>query len=117
MDTKHNTKFEREMKMYFQTSFRNVGLYTTVSFAILGYSRYYRDKIEYYNIILILCSLIVLLISFLLNTYLYQDLHKFKELEVEKNIEISRWTLLNSIMFLVHSILILLGVITLLRYI
>lgn len=43
--------------MYFHTSLRNVGLFTTLSFGALGYSRYYRDKIQFYNLILILyCS-------------------------------------------------------------
>ena len=108
------SKLEKEMTMYFQTSFRNVGLYTTVSLAMLGYSRYYRDKNANYNVVLIFCSLIVLCISFLLNTYIFNDLHSFKE--KEKEISISRWALLNKGMFFVHAVLFSLGCMTLFRF-
>jgi len=57
------SKLEKEMTMYFQTSFRNVGLYTTVSLAMLGYSRYYRDKNAHYNVILIF-NCVMYIVSF-----------------------------------------------------
>ena len=37
-------KTEKDVLMYYQTSIRNVALTTAVSFAALGYSRFYRDK-------------------------------------------------------------------------
>ena len=49
-------KTEKDLFMYFQTALRNVGLYTSISFASLGYSRYYRDKNSIYNLYLILVS-------------------------------------------------------------
>ena len=39
----------KDLLMFYQTTLRNVGLYTTISFAALGYSRFYRDKSILYS--------------------------------------------------------------------
>ncbi len=38
----------KDILMYYQTTIRNVALTTTVSFAALGYSRFYRSKSSIY---------------------------------------------------------------------
>ena len=59
-----NTKFdEKSILMYYHTTLRNVGLYTSVSLALLGYSRFYRGKIYLYNISFILLSLTLLVLT------------------------------------------------------
>lgn len=59
-----NTKFdEKSILMYYHTTLRNVGLYTSVSLALLGYSRFYRGKIYLYNISFILLSLTLLILT------------------------------------------------------
>ena len=35
---------ERDLLMFYHTSIRNIALFTSVSFAALGYSRFYRGK-------------------------------------------------------------------------
>ena len=50
-DNKKNEIFksEKDVLMYYQTTLRNVGLTTAVSFAALGYSRFYREKSLLYS--------------------------------------------------------------------
>jgi uncharacterized protein YacL len=64
---------------YFHTAFRNVGLFTSVSFAALAYARFYRGKDKLYDIIMIITSLIFLIIAILISYFLMnelQDLNK-----------------------------------------
>lgn len=85
-------KTEKDLLMYFQTALRNVGLYTSVSFASLGYSRYYRDKSSIYNLYLILVSLIFLLVSLFVCHYLLKDIKHFQK-DV-KSEQINKWLVL-----------------------
>lgn len=64
---------EKDMIMMYHTSLRNVGLFTSVSFAALGYSRFYRGKNRIYNVFLILASLAFIFSSLMINWYLIQD--------------------------------------------
>lgn len=64
---------EKDLIMMFHTSIRNVALFTSVSFAALGYSRFYRGKNRIYNVFLILASLIFMFCSLMMNWYLIQD--------------------------------------------
>ena len=61
---------EKDFLMYFQTSIRNLGLYLSVSLAILAVSRAYRGKNRIYNVSFIVLSLIILYISVYNNYYL-----------------------------------------------
>ena len=54
---------EKDILMYFHTTLRNMGLYTSLSFGALGYSRFYRGKSPTYNIYLIIVSLVFTFIS------------------------------------------------------
>ena len=104
---------KKEIMMYYHTTFRNVGLLTTLSFGSLGYSRYYRGKIYYYNIVLILVSLILLLMAILFNLYLYTDIQEYVNEYQDKDVE--RFVTINYIMAGVHSVLALLCIFTLFR--
>jgi hypothetical protein len=64
---------EKDIIMMYHTSLRNVGLFTSVSFAALGHSRFYRGKNRIYNVFLILASLIFMFCSLMMNWYLIQD--------------------------------------------
>ena len=72
----------KEVQMLFHTNLRNVGLFTSISLAMLGYSRYYRKTNQLYNI-----SFIVISIAFLgIATYL--DIMLLRNLErANKNID------------------------------
>jgi len=55
----------KDTLMFYQTSLRNVGLYTSISLALLGVSRFYRGKGDpMYNIAFILISLATLMLAF-----------------------------------------------------
>tara|TARA_B100000925_G_C21953487_1_gene450062 strand:- start:140 stop:523 length:384 start_codon:yes stop_codon:yes gene_type:complete len=69
---------ERDFLIYFQTSIRNLALYLSVSLAILGVSRAYREKNRLYNISFIVLSLIILYISLYNNYFLIKTLEKMK---------------------------------------
>ncbi len=103
----------RELVMYYQTTIRNVFLSTTVSFAALGYSRFYREKSKLYENSLVLISLLILICSVTLNYNLYDSLNKYKK--NSKYSEINRWTIINNIYFFVHLILLIFGTYTLYR--
>jgi hypothetical protein len=55
----------KDTLMFYQTSLRNVGLYTSISLALLGVSRFYRGKGDVvYNIAFILVSMATLMLAF-----------------------------------------------------
>ena len=75
-------KFEsyRDLVMFYQTTIRNVALTTAVSFAALGYSRFYRGKSKMYTSGMVFVSLLIICASFILNYYLYNSIQKYKDL-------------------------------------
>ena len=78
----------RDAMMLYQTTLRNVGLYTSVSLALLGYSRFYRGKgNSLYNISFIIISMIFLLFALVIVRNLLADhkiiLDKFSDDEKE----------------------------------
>jgi hypothetical protein len=64
---------QKDLHMWFHTSLRNVGLFTSVSFGALAYSRVYREKRPIYNLFLILASIIFMMVSLMINWYLIQN--------------------------------------------
>ena len=70
---------EKDILMYFHTSVRNMGLYTSLSFGALGYSRFYRGKNPIYNIYLILVSLAFTFISIYTGICAIKDLETFNK--------------------------------------
>lgn len=69
---------EKDILMYYHTTFRNIGLYTSVSVAMLGYSRFYRGKNKLYNLAFIIISLVFLLFSLLVTKHLIQMVSEMK---------------------------------------
>jgi len=104
-------KTDKELLMYFHTSFRNVGLYTSMSFAALGYSRYYRDKNEFYNIYLIVSSLIFISTSLYICFNLSRDIRHYQKDVQGKRIK--NLTPLPYIVGLVNTGILVLGIFTL----
>ena len=113
---KLSTEFEnlRQFHMYFQTSIRNVALTTAVSCAILGYSRFYRNRDFYmYNNLLIFASVLVIAASCYLNVLLMQNVNKNKKRDGFKYL--NNYLNVNVVFLVVHIILIILGILTLFR--
>jgi hypothetical protein len=83
----------KDTLMFYQTALRNVGLYTSISLALLGYSRFYRGKgNSLYNIAFIIISMIFLLMAILILHKLINNLNFFmtKLSEDEKGV-IREW--------------------------
>ena len=92
---------ERDLLMYFSTALRNVGLFTSVSFAALGYSKYYRSKNSIHNIYLILVSLFFLFASIYIAYYLVQDIETFNNDKTNKIME--KWILIPKAIIVVNG--------------
>ena len=99
--------------MYYQTSIRNVALTTAVSFAALGYSRFYRGKSIMYTSGMVFVSLLIIVTSFILNYHLYNSIQKYKNLPKTK--QIRNWEIVNILFFVSHAIAILFAYYTLYR--
>ena len=66
---------EKDLIMMYHTSLRNVGLYTSLSLALLGYSRYYRGKGSMiYNVAFIIFSILFMVAAITIGSYLVQDI-------------------------------------------
>ncbi len=104
---------EKDLLMFYQTSLRNVGLYTSVSLALLGYSRFYRGKNKIYNIVFILLSLAVLLCAIAICKYLVADLTKMQE-NVDTDY-LDKWIAIPRYILVVNTAVGFFGFITLLR--
>ena len=103
-----------QLLMYYQTAFRNVALTTAVSFATLGYSRFYRDKSKMYTSSLVFVSLLIVFCSILLNYNLYNII--LEHYLDDKNLNAAnRFLIVNKIFFVIHIIIFLLAAYTLLR--
>jgi hypothetical protein len=66
----------KEVQLLFHTNLRNVGLFTSISLAMLGYSRYYRKISQLYNITFILISIAFLGIATYLDIILLRNLER-----------------------------------------
>ena len=108
---------KKDILMYYHTSMRNVGLYTSVSVAMLGYSRFYRDKIKLYNISFILISLTFLLFSLLINYHVLKMVNEMNEYlkDRESNIDITHLFTLPYIIFFANILVFIFGLWTLKR--
>lgn len=106
----------KNIMMFYHTTLRNVGLYTSISFGALGYSRYYRGKSQTYNIGLIIIGLVFNLIAFTINYYLLNDmksfLHVYKE-DQDASLLLDKWMLIPNVVFGIQIILFLFGAYTL----
>ena len=70
-----------QLLTYYQTSLRNIGLFTSLSFGSLVYSRFYRGKIWLINILLIIISIIFIVTTLFLIHFLRNDLRNHSSSE------------------------------------
>lgn len=70
---------QKDLHMWFHTSLRNVGLFTSISFGALAYSRVYREKRAFYNLFLILASIIFMMVSLMINWYLIKNYEAYQK--------------------------------------
>jgi|TARA_B110000285_G_C15107869_1_gene609135 hypothetical protein len=105
-----------QLLMFYHTTFRNVALTTAVSYATLGYSRYYRGKSKVYVAGLIIVSMLLVTCSVVLNYNLYNIILEHNSVNKKLN-SANRFLILNKLFLLIHSIVFLFAGYTLLRII
>lgn len=103
-----------KFSIYFHTTLRNIGLYTSLSYGSLAYSRFHRGTTPIFDIMLITISIAFLSIAFILNYFLYQDMNSFI-MKQKQGDEVSKWVPISKAIFGIHVILFILGVFTLMR--
>ena len=111
---KDSTEINKKFDIYFHSAFRNVGLYTSVSFAALAYSRVHRGTTPIYDMILIAISMAFLLLSFTMNYVLNRDVKQHLE-QSEVSEKEKMYLLITQVVFGIHGILFILGLGTLVR--
>lgn len=73
---------EKDLLMFYQTSLRNVGLFTSVSLALLAVSRYYRGKTILFNTAYIFFSLLFLIAAMLICYFLIQTI-EYEKMQID----------------------------------
>ena len=68
----------KDIAMYFHSSFRNVGLYTSIGFASSAASKH-TSITKTSKIILVIVSMVLVFVSVLLNLYLFNRLYRLHE--------------------------------------
>jgi len=106
----------KDILMYYQTSIRNVALTTAVSFAALGYSRFYRGKSSLYSSGLTLVSLLIIAASCILNINLYNLIEHHAIIDNSLT-SANNYLIVNKIFMISHSMIILFGLYTFYRLI
>ena len=97
-----------KINSYFQTTVRNVGIYTSISFASLGYFRAHRNKDKIINIMMILIGIMFTILALLFTTYLLDDINTITE-GVERDY-INKWIIIPQIMYVLNIILLVVSV-------
>ncbi len=106
----------KDVLMYYQTTIRNVALTTAVSFAALGYSRFYRGKSTIYASGLVLVSLLIISSSCIININLYNLIINHSKTD-NSLISANNFLSVNILFMISHIMIILFGLYTFYRLI
>lgn len=106
----------KDVLMYYQTTIRNVAITTAVSFAALGYSRFYRGKSTIYASGLVLVSLLIISSSCIININLYNLIINHTKTD-NSLISANNFLSVNILFMISHIIIILFGLYTFYRLI
>ena len=103
---KEGFKSVKDVGMYFHSSFRNVGLFTSLTFASMAAAtKFMKDDIFRY-ITLLSMSLLLLIISILLNYFIFSRIailaNKFDGLNI--------WIMTSVVMFILQIALLIFGI-------
>lgn len=113
-EQKETTEVNKKFDMYFHSALRNVGLYTSLSFGALAYSRVHRGTTPIYDMVLIAISMAFLLLSFTMNYVLNSDVKQHLE-QSETSEKEKMYLLVTQSVFGIHGVLFILGLGTLAR--
>jgi hypothetical protein len=106
----------KEILMYYQTTIRNVAITTAVSFAALGYSRFYRGKSPIYSSGLALVSLLIISASCIININLYTFINYHNKTDISLT-SANNFLIVNILFMISHAIIIMFGLYTFYRLI
>lgn len=115
------SEISNEILTSFHTSLRNVGLFTSVSFAALTYSRYYRSKNDnLYNISLIIISIAFIITSIIISIFLISDfITGINDLKLKNNnknyYKTEKWLNIPYFVSVIEFLILLLALFTLYR--
>ena len=98
----------KDTLMFYQTSLRNVGLYTSISLALLGVSRFYRGKANAaYNITFIILSMMTLFLAFSILRNLIRHVTLFKDglKDESQKVMVKEWlTISNALQYVLLTV-------------
>jgi hypothetical protein len=113
-----------DLLSYFQSTLRTMGVYITISFAALVYSRFYRqgdNKSRLHNIAMILMSGVFNVVVHLIGTYLLDDIKIIMSEKLDENGHehgyefIEKWLTIVKLLIYVNDAILMLLVLTLIN--
>ena len=107
----------KNILMYYQTTLRNVGLYTTLSISIFTLSRFFKNYYSYQSLFLRLLSFIILIVAILICKFLLDDVfilfkdysNNYKNHEV---VTLEKWSNLLFFIYFVLTLILLIFITT-----
>ena len=92
--------------MFYNTTIRNVGLYTSISIALLGYAtRLKGDKSKGTKFFFLLASTAFLSIAIYLNYIMYKILHEYRQNSDKAQEDLKPWMNISMVIFPIHAII------------
>ena len=105
---------EKDLLMYYHSCIKTVGMYTSLSFGALAYSRFYRGNENFiYNLTLILVSLCLTFVS-IFNSYYFMLYFEDSQKKL-KTKSLKNYKYVPMLLLAVNSIIFILGIFTFLR--
>ena len=105
---------EKDLLMYYHSCIKTVGMYTSLSFGALAYSRFYRGNENFiYNLTLVLVSLCLTFVS-IFNSYYFMLYFEDSQKKL-KTKSLENYKYVPMLLLAVNSIIFILGIFTFLR--
>ena len=92
--------------MFYNTTIRNVGLYSSIAIALLGYAtRLQGDKTKVTKFFFLLASTAFLSIAIYLNYIMYNILHEYRQGSVKNQEDLKPWMNISTVIFPIHAVI------------
>lgn len=113
----------KDLIMYYHSAIKTVGSYTSLSFAALAYSRVYRGKGDsknmedvFYNLALIITSIIFVLVSIVNNIFFIMDYELYQNTEGTGNEQTAQLEPVPYVLLIFNLLILCLGLYTFIRH-
>ena len=111
MDDKSEFVVDKHFKslMFYNTAFRNVGLFTSIAFAVMAFSRNQKkiDGFAFYGRLMVLA---LLFIAVALNVSLYNTLNQDTTKDKQREKVLASWMYISLCMMPIHGVLIAMNI-------